>query len=70
MTYDRNERRPSPGEGGSEDERLQRALQREREDLPGQMEENRNVDGSTTWETLHEEERQPGDGDATEDDGR
>lgn len=35
---------------------LDRALEKEkREDLLGDMEENRNLTGSTTWETLGEE---------------
>ena len=36
-----------------EQQALDRALERgQREDLLGDMEENRNVSGSTTWETL------------------
>ncbi len=42
--------------GGDREEDLQRALDRgPRPDLVGDMEENRNLDGSTTWETLPDE---------------
>jgi hypothetical protein len=41
--------------GNEQEERLEQALQPEhREDLLGQMEENTNLTGSTTWETLGE----------------
>ena len=36
---------------------LERALQRETKDLQGDAEDNRNLSGSTTWQTLTEEER-------------
>jgi hypothetical protein len=41
-------------EGKDERQELERALQQrqKREDLLGDMEENRNVSGSSTWETL------------------
>lgn len=40
---------------GDQREEMERALEREeREDLVGDMEENRNLTGSTTWETLGE----------------
>lgn len=39
-----------------EQEAYERALQRESEDLPGDMEDNRNLSGSSTYETLSEEE--------------
>jgi hypothetical protein len=43
-------------QGRGDDERdLERALEKKREDLPGDIEENRNLTGSTTWETLDEE---------------
>jgi hypothetical protein len=37
------------------DEDLDEALERDQLDLPGDMEENRNLSGSSTWETLEEE---------------
>ena len=42
------------GEGNDQDG-LDRALQRRNEDLAGDIEENRNLSGSTTYETLSEE---------------
>ena len=42
------------GEGNDQDG-LERALQRRTEDLAGDIEENRNLSGSTTYETLSEE---------------
>ena len=42
------------GEGDSEDD-LQRALQRRTEDLAGDLETNRNMSGSSTYETLHDQ---------------
>src|SRR5581483_5350702 len=40
---------------------LERALEKEkRDDLQGDTEENRNLTGSTTWETLEEEARGEG----------
>jgi hypothetical protein len=40
-------------ERSDEQRALDRALERQdREDLPGDMEENRNLSGSSTWETL------------------
>jgi hypothetical protein len=44
-----------------EQEELERALEKEkRDDLQGDTEENRNLSGSTTWETLEEEARGEG----------
>ena len=37
---------------GDDQRDLDRALEKQREDLLGDMEENRNLTGSTTWETL------------------
>lgn len=43
-------------------EELERALDKgPREDLIGDMEENRNLTGSTTWETLDEDEDEKGE---------
>ena len=43
-------------ERDAEQRELDRALQRPgRQDLEGDMEENRNLSGSTTWETLSEQ---------------
>jgi hypothetical protein len=42
----------------TDEQGLERALERTREDLPGDMEENRNLTGSTTWETLSEEQEE------------
>lgn len=54
---DRNEQQGG-GQGGSgESERnpeLDRALDRQRPDLQGDAEENRNLSGSSTWESLTE----------------
>ena len=42
-----------PKDRDDEQKELDRALEREqREDLLGDMEENRNLSGSSTWETL------------------
>lgn len=40
---------------------LDRALQRETKDLQGDAEDNRNLSGSTTWQTLTEEEQKKRD---------
>jgi hypothetical protein len=41
--------------GDDDQSQLDRALKRQhRPDLPGDMEENRNLSGSTTWETILE----------------
>ncbi len=50
---DRN--RGGSGNGGDDEEALQRALERRNEDLAGDIEENRNLSGSTTYETLREQ---------------
>jgi hypothetical protein len=42
------------GEGNDQDG-LDRALERRNEDLAGDIEENRNLSGSTTYETLSEQ---------------
>jgi len=50
----REKGRPEPDQS----EELQRALQPEqRPDLQGDAEENRNLSGSTTWETLTDADR-------------
>jgi hypothetical protein len=41
---------------GDSQEDLDRALQRQNEDLVGDMETNRNLSGSTTYETLEDQE--------------
>jgi hypothetical protein len=41
--------------GGDDQRRLDEALQRTNEDLAGDIETNRNLSGSTTYETLHEQ---------------
>ncbi len=43
------------GQGGDSEDDLQRALERRTEDLAGDLETNRNMSGSTTYETLSEE---------------
>src|SRR5207237_7689727 len=43
------------GQGGDDQGRLDDALQRRNEDLAGDVETNRNLSGSTTYETLHEQ---------------
>lgn len=48
------EKQNKQGRGDNERD-LERALEKKREDLPGDIEENRNLTGSTTWETLDEE---------------
>lgn len=54
---DRRNVQPGAGEPGETDEQedLERALQRDPIDLPGDMEEDRNLSGSSTYETLAEE---------------
>ncbi|MEJ7811553.1 MAG: hypothetical protein WKG32_14165 [Gemmatimonadaceae bacterium] len=52
---DTGNRDQKAGDSGDETEELERKLSRAREDLPGDMEENRNLTGSTTWETLSTE---------------
>ena len=53
---DRNDERARGGQGGTDDseEDLQRALERRTEDLAGDLETNRNMTGSSTYETLHD----------------
>ena len=51
---DRRNAQPGAGEPDEQDD-LERALQREPIDLPGDMEEDRNLSGSSTYETLAEE---------------
>lgn len=51
MAKDQHERDGSRGSGDQE-QGLQRALQREPEDLVGDTEKDRNLTGSTTYETL------------------
>jgi hypothetical protein len=57
MTDDRKPRDPSADatETGDDAAALDRALQRKVEDLTGDIEKNRNLSGSTTYETLREE---------------
>ncbi len=50
---ERRDQTSSPGTDNQE--AYERALQRKVEDLPGDMEQNRNLSGSTTYETLLEE---------------
>jgi hypothetical protein len=60
---DRDDRTNDRG-GEDSEEDLQRALDRgPRPDLVGDMEENRNLDGSTTWETLPDEQEPRGTAD-------
>lgn len=47
-----NQRRAS---GGDDEQALERSLERKTEDLAGDIEENRNLTGSTTYETLSEQ---------------
>ena len=52
----RDRRNVQPGAGApDEQEDLDRALGREPIDLPGDMEEDRNLSGSSTYETLAED---------------
>jgi hypothetical protein len=62
MTDDRKDRDPSAADAptgipapGDDAAALERALERRTEDLTGDIEENRNLSGSTTYETLREE---------------
>ena len=41
---------------GDDREAYERALQREKEDLLGDMEQDRNLSGSTTYETLPDQQ--------------
>ena len=55
---DRNDERTGGtqgGNGGDSEDDLQRALERRTEDLAGDLETNRNMSGSSTYETLSEE---------------
>jgi hypothetical protein len=45
---------------GDDSAAYERALQREKKDLLGDIEEDRNLTGSTTYETLEEEDRGEG----------
>lgn len=62
MARDANTNRPSSGAaGGAADDELRReqeALERQPEGLIGDTAENRNLTGSSTWETLPEPERE------------
>ena len=62
---DRRNVQPGTGEPDEQDD-LERALQREPIDLPGDMEEDRNLSGSSTYETLAEEAEAEGSEDAEE----
>jgi len=58
-----SERNDGPA-GGDSEEDLQRALDRgPRPDLLGDTEENRNLSGSTTYETLPDQQEERGTGD-------
>jgi hypothetical protein len=63
---DQNERKNrAPGKGADDDGRLQEELNREAEegeDSIGDVGSNRNLSGSSTWETLPKEEKSPRDG--------
>ena len=72
---DRNDRDQQRGNGGDQSgddqSRLDRSLERGRDDLAGDIDSNRNLSGSSTYDTLHEQ----GDldvvsGDSTQDGGR
>jgi hypothetical protein len=54
---DRNDRnaRDAQSSQGDDQAALDRALQRKTEDLAGDIETNRNLSGSTTYETLSED---------------
>jgi hypothetical protein len=62
---DQNQRKDrSTGTGNDEDGRLQEELNRESEegdDSIGDVGSNRNLSGSSTWETLPNEGKSPGD---------
>ncbi|HEX5437624.1 MAG TPA: hypothetical protein VFW98_10730 [Gemmatimonadaceae bacterium] len=61
MAKDRKQQDQQKQQDRDQEKDLEQALQPEhREDLLGQMEENTNLTGSTTWETLGQ------DGDAAE----
>jgi hypothetical protein len=62
----RDDDQQSGGTGGDSEEELQRALERRTEDLAGDLETNRNMSGSSTYETLSEE----GDLDVVQDNDR
>lgn len=48
------------GQQGDDQQAYEQALQRPTEDLAGDMEENRNLTGSTTYQTLPEQEGDEG----------
>jgi hypothetical protein len=50
-----NQNAGSKNAQGDDQAGLDRALQRSNEDLAGDLETNRNLTGSTTYETLHEQ---------------
>ena len=58
MERDPNDQPQSPQRGTDSQEALDRALQRDREDLAGDIEQDRNLTGSTTYETLPEQEEE------------
>lgn len=58
MERDRDQQR----QGDDSQESLDRALQRPREDLLGDTEDNRNLTGSTTYETLPDQEEETDSG--------
>ena len=53
---ERDNQRQQDEQQGDSQEDLDRALQRQNEDLVGDMETNRNLSGSTTYETLEDQE--------------
>lgn len=53
------ERNENQQQGDSQED-LDRALQRQNEDLVGDMETNRNLTGSTTFETLTDQQENEG----------
>jgi hypothetical protein len=66
---DDREQRASRGRDEAQSPELEEALRPRRQpELEGDMDENRNLTGSTTWETLTEEKEQRGRGSNRDDD--
>jgi hypothetical protein len=57
-----SERNDDREQQGDDSEAYERALQRENQDLLGDMEQDRNLSGSSTYETLPDQEEEDDEG--------
>jgi hypothetical protein len=72
MARDKDRDRHNAETGGGEfddQDAYERALRRESEDLPGDTEEDRNLSGGSTYETLFDEEENEDAANPDEEDG-